>query len=220
MAGKKLNQSTDGLKEIISHHIPYEVRMMRQTYVMLSDGSACLWLSQTIINALIESFSIHARSLIEFFSGKDSPSGGMAYAKHFAKDGYEPCSEDGPGVSFKHKLNAQIAHPSYWRTSNDEEKLSAKDRAALMQFVEGELVRLSSTMKENFKPHWPEDMVPEPRSELVGHVHVLGPAGATGHIGMIGPVSISSATAGVTGPTGPGPAGFGTFTYSTSPKST
>jgi hypothetical protein len=50
----KLNKSVEGFQEVINHHVPYEVRMMRQTYAMLADGSACLWFSQTVINALIE----------------------------------------------------------------------------------------------------------------------------------------------------------------------
>lgn len=52
MAADKLNHSTKGLKELLGHHIPYEVRMMRQTFAMLADGPACIWVSQVIINAL------------------------------------------------------------------------------------------------------------------------------------------------------------------------
>ena len=53
LSSEKLNKSKEGLAEIIHHHIPYEVRMMRQTYIMLADGSACLWFNQAVINALI-----------------------------------------------------------------------------------------------------------------------------------------------------------------------
>ena len=85
MSADKLNHSTEGMIQVIGHHIPYEVRMMRQTYAMLADGATCLWYSQTVLNALIESFAIHARSLIEFFSGDHSPSENTAAAKHFCE---------------------------------------------------------------------------------------------------------------------------------------
>jgi hypothetical protein len=213
MQPPKLSHSPEGLRETINHHIPYEVRMMRQTFAMLGDGAACLWVSQVVINALIESFCLHARSLIEFFSGQKSPAGGITAAKHFAKEDYQPCSDKGPGKEFMHKLNAQIAHPSYFRTSNDEEKLSAKDRSTLMKFVEGELARLSAAMKEIYKSDWPSDMIPQASgTSVAAKIDVAGPAGPTNQIGMISSWG--------TGPTGPvGPAGGGTFTYSTDPKS-
>ena len=132
----------------------------------------------------------------------------MAAAKHFTKQDYQPCSDAGPGKDLKGRLNAQIAHPSYSRTSKDYEKLSGKDRGTLMSFIEDELVRFSKAMKDTYKSHWPADMTPASRDDTDRRVHVLGPAGATAQIGTIGP----------TGPTGPvGPASSGTFTYSTDP---
>jgi hypothetical protein len=99
------------------------------------------------------------------------------------------------------KLNGQIAHPSYSRTSTDNEKLSAKDRTTLMKFIEGELDRFSNEMKENYKQHWPSDMMSTTSGgDTEPFVRVLGPAGATGQIGTIGP---AFTTAGPRGPTGP-----------------
>ena len=181
---------------------------MRHTYVILGDGSLCALFSQPIINALIESFCLHARSLIEFFSGNTTPADNMAAAKHFAKTGYEPCDEESPNKTLKGKLNAQIAHPSYSRTSKDSEKLSAENRATLMTFIETELARFSKEIKETYKPHWPSDMEPRSKNTAQAQVTVSGPVGPSNQIGNIGP----------TGPTGPvGPTPSSAFVYSTDP---
>ncbi|MDF0585039.1 hypothetical protein [Bradyrhizobium yuanmingense] len=209
MSADKLNHSTEGMIQVIGHHIPYEVRMMRQTYAMLADGATCLWFSQTVLNALIESFAIHARSLIEFFSGDHSPSDNTAAAMHFAKSTFTPCSEEGPSRTLLGKLNAQIAHPSYSRSDKPEDKLTAVDRTELMQFIEKELNRFSQEIKTTYEKHWPSDMVAKQASGSDQPVvRVSGPAGATSQIGIIGP-TIPAAPSGPTGPSGP------TFTYRT-----
>ena len=210
MAAEKLNRSPEGFFEVIGHHIPYEVRMMRQTYVMLADGGTCLWFSQTVVNALIESFSIHARSLIEFFSGDSQPNDTTAAAKHFAKPDYEPSPDHGLSRDLNGKLNSQIAHPSYSRTSGAHGKLSASDRSDLMKFIESEVERFSKELKETYLSHWPADMNAT-QVEAPTSVRVSGPAGATGQIGFIGPTSTTSQV----GPTGPVQSGATMFTCKT-----
>ena len=206
MSPEKLNRSMTGLQEVINHHVPYEVRMMRQTYAMLANGSPHLWFSQPVINALIESFCLHARSLIEFFSCEKPMADNTAAAKHFAKEGYQPCSDYGPSRDLMGKLNGQIAHPSYTRTSANDKKVSAQDRATLMKFVENELVRFSSDMKETYKQHWPIDMRPTPSGEKsVAYVQALGPAGATNQITTT-TTTLTIGPAGYTAPIGPFPA--------------
>ncbi|GMO19345.1 hypothetical protein BwSH14_12160 [Bradyrhizobium ottawaense] len=179
--------------------------MMRQTYAMLANGATCLWFGQTVLNALIESFAIHARSLIEFFSGDSSPTDNTAAAKHFAKPTYSPCSNEGPGRTFMNKLNGQIAHPSYSRSDKPEDKLTADDRIVLMQFMEREVTRFSQEIKTTYENHWPSDMKVKEAAKDGAVARVLGPSGATGQFGSIGP----TAPQGTTGPAGP------TFTYRT-----
>jgi hypothetical protein len=203
LSAEKLNRSAEGMVQVIGHHIPYEVRMMRQTYLMLSDGAACLWVSQTVINALIESFCIHARSLIEFFSGNESPSDHTSAAKHFAQPDYEPCPDYGQSRDLNGKLNSQIAHPSYSRTDKVNGKLSAANRTALMKFIESEIERFSNKLKENYRAHWPADMASS-EAEDASSILVLGPAGATSQIGFIGP-TLATGPIGPTGPVGPTP---------------
>ena len=50
------------LKEIVGHHLHYEVAMLFATYNKLTDGVT----DGKIANALIESFCIHARLINDF----------------------------------------------------------------------------------------------------------------------------------------------------------
>ena len=52
--------------EFVREHLPYEIDMLRSTYLTLYQGGV----DWAIRNALIESFCIHARNLLEFFSKK------------------------------------------------------------------------------------------------------------------------------------------------------
>ena len=82
---EQLNRNFEGLMEMLTHHIVYEIEMMRHTYICLT-GPAHVWFSQVVINAVIESFCIHARNLIDFFTSTAGPSDETAAARHFTKD--------------------------------------------------------------------------------------------------------------------------------------
>jgi hypothetical protein len=57
-------------EEILEKHLPYEIDMMRETYRLLGKIPPP---ENVIKNALIESFCIHARSLLDFFERKRKP---------------------------------------------------------------------------------------------------------------------------------------------------
>lgn len=65
------------LKEVVEHHLPYEVDMLFATFVKLDHGIA----DTHTRNATIESFCIHARNLIEFLEsdGKGVKSKAVTY---------------------------------------------------------------------------------------------------------------------------------------------
>ena len=66
MAAERLNQSVLGMKKIIDGHLPYEVDMMRDAHIRLANGIE----DSNVKNAYIEVFCIHARNLIDFFTGR------------------------------------------------------------------------------------------------------------------------------------------------------
>lgn len=55
------------LMDIIEKHLPYEIDMLRRTHTQLSKIDEADE-QRAIRNALIESFCIHARSLLHFFA--------------------------------------------------------------------------------------------------------------------------------------------------------
>ena len=81
----------EALNEMVDHQVPYEVDMLRWTYVLL----AALGVPQTkreraIANAYIESFCTHARNLIEFFSHQSLKPKDYASARHFTVPSFRP----------------------------------------------------------------------------------------------------------------------------------
>jgi hypothetical protein len=71
---------------VFRDHILYEVKMLQMTYRLLQEP----WYSGWIGNALIESFCIHARALIEFFDCNTSESDEQVCATHFTDGSYSP----------------------------------------------------------------------------------------------------------------------------------
>src|SRR4051812_15520321 len=84
--------------DLIADHIPYDIAMMRHTHEGLG-GTA----RGTCRNAYIESFAIHARSLICFFNGKH----GSDAADYTL--GYMPFAHGPIRKRLVDKLNQQIA---------------------------------------------------------------------------------------------------------------
>ena len=116
-----LKHSKEGLMEAFDHQLVYEVDMFYRTYNFLDVPA---W-SAGLANAIIESFCVHARNLIEFFD-QESATPGQARsnymgAKHFC-DGYIPWTKGGPSNDLRGRLNRQISHLTYDRTSKEEEK--------------------------------------------------------------------------------------------------
>lgn len=105
------------IEEILREHLPYELDMLRSTFERLRDGVA----DDVFRNALIESFSIHARSLIEFFrKGKGK------YVKTALLLNGEPDLFRNGKVSQAsiEKLSTQTAHLTLKRTADPRGKLS------------------------------------------------------------------------------------------------
>ena len=61
-ASEALNDAA--LREMLREHVCYEVDMLIRTFALLETGVP----DQRLANALIESFSVHARNLCDFFN--------------------------------------------------------------------------------------------------------------------------------------------------------
>lgn len=91
--------------------------------------------SQAHANALIESFAVHARNLMDFFLS--TPKGDDAVAAHFTATGtFAATATCAIPKDLRTRLNKQIAHLTYSRTN--AVKIGAADRQALLQALESD----------------------------------------------------------------------------------
>ncbi len=141
----KPTNTTD--EEILGEHLPYELWMLRQTYEKLRSPLA----NKVLRNALIESFCIHARLLLEFFGNKKG-----RRAEDYTGGSYKAVHLVNLTKTERDKLNTQIAHMTGQRTVDSSEKIGPALRAKLITALERETnefeKRLASTFRPMFKP--------------------------------------------------------------------
>jgi hypothetical protein len=122
------------LKEIMSNdQFGYEVWMLTETYRRLAT-QRLEDQDRVLANAMIESFCIHARILIDFFYGR-----GGVKAKEVTLKTYHPFQSGKISKALTEKLNTQIAHLTLKRTSVGSEKIGPADRTELFDAIMAEL---------------------------------------------------------------------------------
>jgi hypothetical protein len=134
---EELDSSVTSL--ILADALPYELMMLEQTFVRLSLPQ----LDGCIANALIESFCVHARQLIDFFENKQG-----VRADQFTNGTYEAAHLSSVPRSVRKKLNHQIAHITQKRTADPSEKVGPEERAHLLLTLVLEAQRFISLLSE------------------------------------------------------------------------
>jgi hypothetical protein len=134
------------LEEIAQKHLPYEVDMLRQTYRKLAEGP----LPDAVVrNALIESFCIHARSLLDFFGNWRSKPDDYIAADF--TNGFKPRINIPPAI--RTKLNKEIFHLTGERKSTEADQFSMTiEGKKLIRELEREIVRFEYYLKAEFTP--------------------------------------------------------------------
>jgi hypothetical protein len=118
----------DATPEFLREHYLYEVNMMRATFAALQQRQP-----QHLGNALIESFALHARILMDFYLPKAR--GDDAIAAHFTATGcFVGHATAGMPPELRQKINKQITHLTYARVNAS--KLNQRDRLILLRLVE------------------------------------------------------------------------------------
>jgi hypothetical protein len=142
------------LIDIIDEHLPYEIDMLRLIYKeleSLSKTNPASEREQAIRFALIESFCVHSRSLIDFFVDKRTQSDD-AVASDFANGftGLDPSKE--PVKSLRTKLNKQIFHLTKARKVAAAEKFDVgSDGMVILRLVEQEIVKFKACLMPDFQ---------------------------------------------------------------------
>ena len=154
----KLKHREEELQMCLARYIRYERTMLAATYTYLELDHG--WI---INNALIESFSVHARNLIDFYRGKQD-----FLASEFTNEPYKPeyvsANTGKVGNKLYAKLNEQIVHISKKRTIIYSEKIGPSDRILIVDALAQEWVHFRSKLKNQYKDlvgtsdHCPENL--------------------------------------------------------------
>ena len=183
MPPKSLNRHPHGMAELLTQHLGYEFDMLRCTQALLQSGVR----DPCIANALIEPFSLHARSLIDFFLETGPPTGKEAAARHFTDQSYKPFQgENSRKPKLYGKLNEQVAHLSYGRTSKAEDKIGPADREHLTKLISEEMANFRAHLKDSYRSAeigFPDILAPGPTQAVatnaVTAISWTGPATTT-----------------------------------------
>lgn len=124
------------LEAVMREHLPYEMEMLAATFAKLETverDDVVLRHDVVLRNAVMESFCIHARALIDFFKGRKG-----AKASDFTGKPYLATHVDTLPRTLIDMLNEQVAHLSPRRPSDAGRKLNKKDREQILGILEAE----------------------------------------------------------------------------------
>lgn len=109
-------RSDEELRDFAGEHLIYEIQMLFYTAVRLGQGS---FHDTFEMNALLESFTVHARALLSVFR-PEHPRADDAIASQWVDDWVEP--ELTPLFELVHpRVGKEIAHLTWTRAGMDEE---------------------------------------------------------------------------------------------------
>lgn len=144
------------LAELLNIHVRYELDMLFGLYEQLQRPAS----NAVCGNALIESFCLHARQLIDFFDNQQG-----LHAEQFTSSGYEPLPHQTLGITptVKRKLNTQIAHLTEQRTDDSDAKIGPRDRTQLRDGLQKALRHFEAHLKSPFREAWGTYSIPVAR---------------------------------------------------------
>jgi hypothetical protein len=145
------------LLDLIKEDLPYEIDMLRLSYRRLSlaadqsPGSEA-GEEQVLRYALIESFCVHARSLIDFFANR-RPDPTDAVAGDFTDKfiaSIDPSKQ--PMRTLRMKLNKQLFRLAQKRTDDALEKFDVgADGTRILQEIEPAIARFTACLVSDFR---------------------------------------------------------------------
>jgi hypothetical protein len=145
----------DILAEIRKEHLPYEIGMLRGTFERLREIDASGGVAENDIakqvcrNALIESFCVHARSLLDFFANRPDRRADDAVAQDFVAFASSLKPTEEPLKSLREKLNKEIFHLTKKRKITGKFDVST-DGVKLLEMIEAERKRFTAALPPEF----------------------------------------------------------------------
>ena len=137
---------TANLEELLRVHVRYELNMLFGTVERLTKPIE----DEVLSNALIESFCLHARALLDFFKNKHLP------ASEFTTAAYKPFSDGELGISraLVEKLNTQIAHLTKKRVSDAKQKIGPDEWLQLSKGLTKALRHFEAHLRSPYRETW------------------------------------------------------------------
>lgn len=123
--------------ELLHHHLKYEMDMLNATFSRIGIID-----DPVVANAIIESFCMHARALMEFFEKARG-------ARSYTSGAYEPFSglDEKRRQTTVRKLNNQIAHLLDGRTADPSEKIGPSDQRYLHVLLTAEYAKFMKCLR-------------------------------------------------------------------------
>ena len=146
-------------KKMLVEHLPYEHNMLNRAFEFLtSDAYAAEREDKFKRNAVVEVFWLHARCLIEFYSG----SGASANASDFTTERLYPdirLTKGKPaaaneGEDFSDLINEQICHLKYERVSIPDEKLGGYDLQRVKDTIDRAMKKFQGMLTTEARVVW------------------------------------------------------------------
>ena len=159
--------------EFISKHVPYTIYQLQGTRAALQGLH-----TNVVKNALIESFCISARALIDFTLGKHGED-----AREYTDD-YTPWAAEKLSDELTRRLSNQIAHLTLRRTEISAGKLNADARDKLYSAVINEMDQVRQRLKPEFD-RWPAELTKERNLALVARASTTDPVTSTSITGAL-----------------------------------
>ena len=127
----------------LSHHLSYELLMLRYAHARLGDTRhKLMW------NAFLEAFAVHARNL-QFFLTNDKDS-----RNYRAEDFNEHFRATKPPVQIKDKVSVYIVHPGTNRSEEAKDKFNLDRANRAMPWIEREFARFLEELPASDKKYW------------------------------------------------------------------
>lgn len=128
--------------EFLAEHYLYEITMLRMTFKAIPRETD-IWRR----NALMESFAIHARVLMDFFISK--PKNDDIVARHFIAPNINWNNEpSGMGVDMRNRINKQVSHLTASREG--ARKIDEVDRVQILSALEAAHSRFKASVRTEY----------------------------------------------------------------------
>ncbi len=157
----------------LQEHLPYELFMMRYTYLQMSEGQPLLrW------NAFFAAFGVYARNLCQFLT--DRKDSNNFKASDFAATFIARDADSIHGALLR--LNKQVFHPAKDRVTDPKNKVSLTDALKVLDWIEKNIALFVAALDERYRAYWNPDKADPTKYGDDGTLHrgPTGPAHPTG----------------------------------------